>query len=61
MGLFDKLFDKSKKAASDNNEEKKTQAQKPIKGLARSVQDVLDFEGVTQGGIFIGKGGEFPS
>lgn len=56
MGFVD-LFGKPNKTSdtANNGEEKKTQ--KPIKGLARSVQDVLDFEGVTQGGIFIGKGG----
>jgi type IV secretory pathway VirB4 component len=46
---------KSKNNTAINEGTKKNQ--KSVKGLAKSVQDVLDFEGITQNGIIIGKGG----
>lgn len=49
MGLFSK--------SKNNTNEETNKTQKPVKGLAKSVQDILDFEGITQGGIVIGKGG----
>lgn len=54
FGRASKDTNKSRTEAANGNEAKKTQ--KPIKGLAKSVQDVLDFDGITQGGIIISGG-----
>lgn len=57
MGLLDVLAPKKKEQSGDEGEQKKKQ--KPIKGLARSVQDVLDFTGISLDGIIEGKGGYY--
>ena len=46
--------DSKKKGAQEQQKAKKS-----VKGLSRSVQDILDFEGITQNGIIIARGGYY--
>ena len=54
MGLFDKnQKNTQKKDANSKTEPKATQ--KPVKGRAKSVQDVLDFEEIKESGIIVSR------
>mgnify|MGYP001657590459 CR=1 FL=1 len=44
------FWDKKKSSQTASQPRKK-----PVRGLAKSVQDILDFDGITDGGIIIGK------
>ena len=58
MGLFDKKTATNKKgnaAVKGKENGKDNVKKKPLKGLARSVQDILDFEGITENGIIVSK------
>lgn len=52
MGIMDSIKNASKKKNDQTDNQPK---KKPVKGLAKSVQDILDFEGITENGIIIGK------
>lgn len=60
MGLFDKkagIKQKANNTANGNDKkENKNEKKKPLKGMARSVQDILDFEGITEDGIIVSRG-----
>lgn len=59
MGFFDTFKTTKKKDAAEANEGNSggnaASSKKRLKGLSRSVQDVLDFEGITEDGIIISK------
>lgn len=54
---FDALFKKNKKTQANEQTENSSAKQKqvPVKGRARSVQDILDFDGITDDGIIVSK------